>query len=277
LDSKKIVWSNGEFLDMDLVPLFPYFRGLQFGDGLFETIRADAGTIFYLKEHLQRLAESASAFNIKFPKDENWESNIQQLLALNELDRQTARIKIILTRGPEISLGLPTTEKSSCLITADQYLPPDSDVIAKGLNLVTYSSDCPNNLSEHKTLNYLFYLVARQYAVSIGYHEAIITDRDGRISETSTGSLLFHDGQCWLSPDSWYQLPGITISQVEKLLRDEKLNFQRKALHSYDLADMTKAFVLNSLSGLIPVARIGEIIFKNIDAQFADKINKQLF
>ena len=277
MDTSGVAWSNGSFQAMEEIKLFPYFRGLQYGDGFFETLRADSGKVYYLDQHLKRLASSAKAFNINFSTDADWQAVISQLLALNDLQNSCARIKIILCRGPVATLGLPGPEKEAVLITASPYSPPDAAKLAQGVKLITYSSDCPNNLSGHKSLNYLFYLVSRQYALSIGYDDAIIVDSDGRISETSTGTLLFNYADIWLTPESWYQLPGITIAAVKEIFKAENLAIERKVIKPFDLADISKAFVINSLTGLQPVSRIGKISYKNIDVEFAEKINRQLF
>lgn len=118
--------------------------------------------------------------------------------------------------------------------------------------------------------------MARQYANSLGYDEAILIDRDLNISETSTGSLLFSDSEGWLTPESFFQLPGITISQV-KLLASEQQGVRVQNITINSLNNIDKAFVINSLTGLIPVKRINEMSLREVDSDYAEQINSALF
>lgn len=143
MQKDNIVWANGEFLELEAVPLIPFYRGLQFGDGLFETIRADHGKIHFLPEHLSRLTISCQALNIPTPDFSNYEKTIGRLLELNRLHTKTARIKILLSRGFSGQIGLPKTKETACLITASRYSSPTAEDMAKGINLISYSSDFP--------------------------------------------------------------------------------------------------------------------------------------
>lgn len=277
MERANIVWENGNFKELDEVRLLPFHRGLQFGDGLFETIRADQGRIYFLNEHMERINNSCLALAIEFVSDLDWQAIITRLLALNNLHNTIARIKLLVCRGNNSALGLPGTETSSVIITASSYQPPGKEDLEAGIRLVTYSSDYPNNLANHKSLNYLFNMVARQYANSIGYDEAILLDRELNISETSTGSLLFASGDNWITPESWFQLPGITVSQVKKLLKKSGIEVNKQMITGNDLKKFDKAFVINSLTGLIPVSRIDKMSFQDPDAALALQINKALF
>ena len=89
------VYVDGRFLKgaKARVPVFDH--GLLYGDGVFEGIRAYGGRIFKLKEHLDRLYDSAKALMISIPltRDE-FETVIKQLLELNQL--QDAHIRPIV-------------------------------------------------------------------------------------------------------------------------------------------------------------------------------------
>ena len=45
-------------------------------------------------------------------------------------------------------------------------------------------------LGRHKSLNYLFYLAARQYALDQGAREALVLEADGLVSEGAATSLV---------------------------------------------------------------------------------------
>ncbi len=74
------VFINGQFLPISQATISVQDRGLLYGDGLFETIRAEAGKPLWLGHHLARLAQSAAALNLTLPQSFPWESQIQELL-----------------------------------------------------------------------------------------------------------------------------------------------------------------------------------------------------
>ena len=53
---QEFVWLNEELIPLDQARVSVNDRGFLYGDGFFETLRAEAGTVFFLREHLARLA-----------------------------------------------------------------------------------------------------------------------------------------------------------------------------------------------------------------------------
>ncbi len=102
----EFVWLNDGLLPMDQARISVNDRGFLYGDGFFETLRAEAGSIWFLKEHLTRLQNSAAAFRLPFPQGLPWEERLGRLLTANGLEQATARVKILLTRGEAPGLGL---------------------------------------------------------------------------------------------------------------------------------------------------------------------------
>ena len=53
---KKFVWLNDNLIPLDQARVSVNDRGFLYGDGLFETLRAEDGRVLFLPEHLERLA-----------------------------------------------------------------------------------------------------------------------------------------------------------------------------------------------------------------------------
>ena len=72
MEENWLVYVNGAMLPMDESKISVFDRGFQYGDGVFEGLRAYEGRIFKLREHTDRLFRSAKAVNINIPltKDE---------------------------------------------------------------------------------------------------------------------------------------------------------------------------------------------------------------
>ena len=76
----RIVYYNGDFLPTDKVAISPFNRGLLYGDGVFETLRAYSGRVFRLEQHLIRMHEGLQVLKI----EPDWEAHSIER-AINEL------------------------------------------------------------------------------------------------------------------------------------------------------------------------------------------------
>lgn len=272
-----VVWLNDGFVNLSEASISPLDRGFQFGDGLFETIRADEGRVYYLKDHLERLAASAAYLRIPFSKNRGWEEIVQGLLSQNNLNHKTARIKMILTRGQISGLGLPRPKQPTILLTAGEYHPPTLKQYQDGWKLHVFRQGFSPPLARYKTLNYLYFMVARQAAADAGCDEALILGPDETVAETATGSLLINmDGQ-WMTPEGPYLLPGTALGRVKGIMSELGLTVVDRAVSLNDLGRAESGLVLNSLMGVIPVREIdGQALSRNAH-ELAAMLRESLF
>ncbi len=252
------LWLNGAFLPLSRAAISPLDRGLLYGDGLFETLRAQEGQALFLEEHLARLAASARFLNITLAAAPVWPALMGELLARNRLEKGLARVKIVLTRGIAPDLGLPAPARPTLLVTAQAYVPPTQPVYQAGWRLGTFDQGAAPALAGHKSLNYLFYLWARQKMLQAGADEALILDPEGLVAEASLGSLLCRQDGRWWTPQSPNQLPGITLGRMRRLLASEGQEVTERPARLPDLRDCPTVWVLNSLMGIMPVSHIDQ-------------------
>ena len=118
-------------------------RGLQLGDGVFETLRAQGGRPTELAEHLARLHRSADGLDLPLPDDvdERLTRGLAELLAVEGLDGPAgdASVRITVTRGPYRTRGvLPAGEPvpSTLVIQAWPVTPAPAGTLHDGLHLV---------------------------------------------------------------------------------------------------------------------------------------------
>src|SRR5512146_1508994 len=98
------VYIGGKLYDKADARISVYDHGLLYGDGVFEGIRSYAGRVFRLKEHVDRLYESAQSIHLQLPLSRDAMSRaIVETLAVNKLS--DAYIRVVVTRGAG-SLGL---------------------------------------------------------------------------------------------------------------------------------------------------------------------------
>src|ERR1700748_2095465 len=98
------IWMDGKLVEKADAKISVYDHGLLYGDGVFEGIRAYSGRVFKLKEHVDRLYESAQSIHLKVPiPREEMARAIVDTLTVNKL--ADAYIRVVITRGAG-SLGL---------------------------------------------------------------------------------------------------------------------------------------------------------------------------
>jgi len=250
------LWLNDELLPASQGRVSVLDRGFLYGDGLFETLRAKNGRVELLQPHLQRLAASARELNLPFPARYPWEERLTRLLAVNRLASGMAAVKIILTRGEHPELGLPAVPRGTLVITARPYSPPPSEEYRRGWPTVIFPARRTSFLGGHKTLNYLYYLAARQYATERGGREALILEADGRLSEAATANLVLLREGVYETPAAASALPGVTLAALARGLAARGRELVRVPLRPRDLWAAEGVWLINSLMGLMPVAAV---------------------
>src|SRR5436309_10157366 len=92
------VYINGKLVDKADAKISVYDHGLLYGDGVFEGIRVYEGKVFRLKEHVDRLFDSARAIQLEIPL-----SRQQMMQAIEETVRANGKrdgyIRPLVTRG----------------------------------------------------------------------------------------------------------------------------------------------------------------------------------
>ena len=252
----EFVWLNDNLIHLDQARVSVNDRGFLYGDGLFETLRADDGRVLFLPEHLERLAASARAFRLPFPAAAPWEERLARLLTANGLARGPARVKILLSRGVAAGLGLPPAARPTLVIWAQPYTPPSPAEYAAGWPVVIFPEGRSTFVGRHKSLNYLFYLAARQYALDRGAKEALILAPDGLVSEGAATSLVYLRQGRYYTPASASALPGVTLTVLGRGLAARGLVLDTCPTTVAQLQEADGLWLANSLMGLMPVAAV---------------------
>ncbi len=252
----EFVWLNEELLPVGEARVSVLDRGLLYGDGFFETMRADRGRPWFLGEHLARLKVSCRAFRLAFPEGFPWEERIGRLLEVNRLASGLAAVKILVSRGMAPELGLPRVTHSTLVIYARPYTPPTSAEYAAGWPLVTFPEARSTFVGRHKSLSYLFYLAARQHALDRGAGEALILEADGRVSEGAATNLLYLREGDYFTPEAPSALPGVTLAVLTRALGRRGERLAMVPTSTSHLREADGLWLANSLMGLMPVSHL---------------------
>jgi branched-chain amino acid aminotransferase/para-aminobenzoate synthetase component 1 len=256
MQKQALVWLNDDLLPLSQARVSVDDRGFLYGDGFFETLRAEDGRVLFLDEHLSRLRASAQAFRLSFPADLPWEKRLQELLAANGLLTGLAAVKILLTRGEAPGLGLPAAWSPTLVIYARPYLPPSPEEYATGWPVVVFPERRTTFIGRHKSLNYLFYLAARQYALDQGAREALILEADGSVSEGAATSLVLAMKERLFLPAAASALPGVTVAVLARSLKRRGKNLEQTPRSLSEVEQADGLWLANSLMGLMPVSSL---------------------
>ena len=275
--AREVIYLNGRFQPLDEARISPLDRGFLYGDGVFTTMRAEQGQVLYLKDHLTRLNQSFAELKLPISSLIDWQPTLADLLRKNGLENDVASVKILVSRGQSSLPGLPNPAQATVVIYARRYEPASASIYCSGYRLQVFRDAFSPPLSRLKSLNYLCHLMARQAAMDAGADEAVMLDAQGRLAETSAGSLILRTQGKWWTPRSDYQLPGITLRHVIRILGEAGLSV---ACHSADATALYSAetvWVLNSLIGVMPVAQVDHEPLAKPSPEEADRLRAQLF
>ncbi len=249
------VWFNGVMMPAPEARLPISDAGFQYGFGFFETILAENGNPRLLRDHLARFKKSWQAlYRTPFP-DLSWREIISTVLQQNDLAATPAAVKIMTAWAHSDSPPF----HPHIIVTARPYTHRLAPLNRKGLYLGIYPHPRQTPLADHKTLNYLYYFQAGQWAKSNNFDEALIQNPDGSLSETNTGNLaLIFDNQL-IEPVSPHVLPGVMATQLRRAAREEGLEIVQKVITREMLPAADQVWVSNALMGVVPVLRIEEM------------------
>ncbi len=251
------VYISGKLVEKADAKISVFDHGLLYGDGVFEGIRAYSGRVFRLKQHVDRLYESALGIHLQIPmpRDEMAKA-IVDTVAYNKLS--DAYIRVIVTRGAG-TLGLDprrTSDPQVIIITDKISLYPE-ELYEHGLKIVTAATtrNHPNAVNPRiKSLNYLNNILARIEGTQAGCMEALMLNHKGEVAEC-TGDNIFvvHSGQVHTPSIDSGILEGITRDAVIELAKGAGYPVIERTMDRHDVYTADECFLTGTAAELIPV------------------------
>ena len=253
------IYINGKLYDKNEAKVSVYDHGFLYGDGVFEGIRLYGGKVFRLREHIDRLYDSARHVWLEIPLSR--EQMTQAVLdTVKANDKRDGYIRLIISRG-DGGLGLDPRkckEPQIIIIVDDISLYP-KEFYDNGLEVITASTirNHHNALNPRiKSLNYLNNILAKIEAVRAGCHEAIMLNHNGEVAEC-TGDNLFvvKHGQLRTPPISAGILEGITRNAVIELARLADIPVEEITLTRHDVYSADECFLTGTAAEVIAVVK----------------------
>ncbi|WP_237134117.1 aminodeoxychorismate lyase [Pseudohongiella sp. O18] len=262
-------------------------RGLMYGDGLFETMRLQAGQYSHLEQHLQRLLAGCRQLSITV-SPETIESQLQRFLS--ELQHQAldnAVIKLIITRGSGGRGYQPPVDAKPRIILQSHPLPARlSHYQQHGITCITARQTVasPAVLPGVKHLNRLEQVLASiELQQASQRHEdtqeALMVDTAGRLLEGTRSNVFLANEDSLFTPSiAEAGIAGIMRQLVLTLAEQRGWSLVVGQLPVTQIQGFQEMFVCNSIIGIWPVNCVSvggqEILFPQ--HRFAREIQQVL-
>lgn len=263
VDSKVVL--NGEILDEDRACVPATSRGVKYGDGCFETLRAYNGQFLALGQHLKRLREGLEFLSIVSPnivEKNEFTRQTDKLLKVNNLFKTEAVVRLQVWR--EGGRGYRSTStQAGYVLTANTYDSPQSSLhLATVETKRTPSTAVPSSYKLSSGLNHI--IAAKQAAVQ-GADDALVETVDGFVAETTIANIFWKRGNQVYTPSVGCDiLPGVTRNIICHILNDRLgVELQESQFTVGDIKNADAVWVCNSLREIQQVIRIDDTRFNN--------------
>jgi len=226
-------------------------RGLNYGHGLFETMRLSAGQLPLWSYHHQRLSVGADRLGIALDTP-RLDAYLQQALEAFPAD---GMLKLLLTAGVA-PRGYCYQGQSASYVLQYFPLPPVAEPTAVRLQLCNYALPHNERLAGIKHLNRLDQVLAAA-ELDDGF-DGLLLDVEGNVVEALSSNIFLFDGQYWITPE--LKLCGVA-GVMRRLLCEDIIPGlgQEVAIKPVTLVSLMNArevFVCNSVRGIQPVREL---------------------
>jgi branched-chain amino acid aminotransferase len=287
VEKAKYIWMDGDFIPWDEARVHILTHTLHYGLGVFEGIRAyhchDGRTaIFRLKEHIQRLFDSAHVMQMAIPFSQaQVEAACVEILRQNQQKEAYLRPLVFIGDG---AMGLnPGNNPIRVTVISwlwGAYLGDEG--LTKGVRLKTSAFTRHHvriMMTKTKTVgNYVNSILAKREALQAGFDEAILLDTEGYVSEASGENIFMVKDGVLRTPPLTSILPGITRDALLTLARDLGITVREGKFSLDDLYLADECFLTGTAAEVTPVREVdGRTIGKGAPGPITKKLQTAFF
>ena len=262
------IWMDGELVEWRDAKIHVLTHTLHYGCGAFEGVRAydtASGTaIFRLREHTERLFNSAKILRMKIPYTVEQVMDAQRaVVRANKL--ASAYIRPLVWIG-DTKLGVSPRGNTIHLMVAawtwGAYLGEDG--LKRGIRVKTssYTRHHVNiTMTQAKTVsNYTNSILANLEVTEDGYDEALLLDASGFVSEGAGENLFIIKNGVVYTPDlSAGALNGITRNTIFAICSDLGLKLVEKRITRDEVYIADEAFFTGTAAEVTPIRELDRV------------------
>lgn len=255
----KFVSYNFKHIDESQLYLHFSLRALQYGDGIFETIRIHKYQLLWFSLHFKRLMKGFSMLGFDVSSDwqeNNLKTHIEALILKNKIEY--GRVKLLVYRTGKGLYGSESNDVA-CIISMEPI-----DQKRYSLNKTTYKIDFfdavhigYSELNAIKKTSAIPYVLCQNFAIKNKLSDAILLNNKDEIVECSSSNIFIRIGKnIYTPPISAGCLDGIMRNIIIDICRKNKISIEETILTKQDIMEANEIFTTNVVKGITSVTHI---------------------
>jgi branched-chain amino acid aminotransferase len=281
------IWHNGKWIKWDDATLHVLSHVVSYGSAVFEGIRCydtqQGPAIFRLREHMQRLINSAKIYRMQLPYSVEQFGNVAtEVVRRNKLN--ACYVKPIVLRGyGEVGVN-PLNAPIECYMACwswGAYLGPEALTKGVDIGVSSWTRIAPNTLPamSKAAANYMNSQLIRMEATFNGFTEGIALDSGGHVSEGSGMNVfLVHDNILYTPPLATSILPGITRDAIVTIAQDLDIAVKETVIPREMLYIADEVFFVGTAVEVTPIRSVDHIqVGKGSAGPITRRIQEEFF
>ena len=282
------IWMDGKLIPWEEANVHILTHSLHYGLGVFEGIRCylcydGKSAVFRLKEHVDRLFDSAQIGDIKIPYTKREISEAcKETLRVNQLKEGYIRPIVFIGEGV---MGVYPGDNPIrvAIITWSWGAYLGEEALEKGIRIKvsSYTRHHVNVMMTKAKIcgNYVNSVLAKREVMKMGYDEALMLDTEGYVSEASGENIFMVKNGVLKTTPLTSILPGITRDSVIQIAKAKKITLLEERFTRDELYTAQEAFFTGTAAELTPIREVDDRIIgdgkpgpmtKEIQATFFD-------
>jgi len=266
------IWMNGKLIPWEEANVHILTHSLHYGLAVFEGIRCyvchdGKSAVFRLREHVDRLFDSAQIGDIKIPYSKREISDsCKETLRVNHL--REGYIRPIVFIGDGVMGVYPGDNPIQvAIITWSWGAYLGEGALEKGIR-VKVSSFTRHHVNVMMTKakicgNYVNSVLAKREVMKMGYDEALMLDTEGYVSEASGENIFMVRSGVLKTTPLTSILSGITRDSVIQIAKAKKISLLEERFTRDELYTAEEAFFTGTAAELTPIREVDDRIIGN--------------
>jgi len=266
------IWMDGKLIPWEEANVHILTHSLHYGLAVFEGIRCylcpdDKSAVFRLREHVDRLFDSAQIGDIKIPYSKREISEAcKETLRVNQLREGYIRPIVFIGEGV---MGVYPGENpiQVAIITWSWGAYLGEGALEKGIR-VKVSSYTRHHVNVMMTKakicgNYVNSVLAKREVMKMGYDEALMLDTEGYVSEASGENIFMVKNGLLKTTPLTSILSGITRDSVIQIAKAKKIPLLEERFTRDELYTAQEAFFTGTAAELTPIREVDDRMIGN--------------
>ena len=263
------IWMDGKLIPWEEANVHILTHSLHYGLAVFEGIRCylcydGKSAVFRLREHVNRLFDSAQIGDIKIPYSKREISEAcKETLRVNQLKEGYIRPIVFIGEGV---MGVYPGDNpiQVAIITWSWGAYLGEGALEKGIRIKvsSYTRHHVNVMMTKAKIcgNYVNSVLAKREVMKMGYDEALMLDTEGYVSEASGENIFMVKNEVLKTTPLTSILPGITRDAVIQIAKAKKITLLEERFTRDELYTAQEAFFTGTAAELTPIREVDDRI-----------------